>query len=66
MLLYAELSRNGRKSFARSNRLLSRVDIEMKRPAPKDSIEPNRISLVVGRVLKKAIEKGEHVSFEKF
>ncbi len=45
---------------------ITRVDIEMQRPAPKDSISPNRISLVVGRVLKRAIEKGEHVSFEKF
>lgn len=42
-----------------------REDIEMQRPAPEGSIPPNSINLVLGRVVRKAIREGEHVSFDK-
>jgi N-acetylneuraminate synthase len=44
---------------------ITRRDIEMQRPAPEGSIQPNSVSLAIGRTIKQHIDKGEHISFEK-
>jgi N-acetylneuraminate synthase len=46
--------------------VISRNDISILRPAPKNSIPPNLLSEIIGRTLIKTVSKNQLVSFEDF
>ena len=45
--------------------IITRSNVEMQRPAPMGSISPNNMSLILGRTVKKHINEGEAVTFDK-
>ncbi len=43
---------------------IKKEDIEFQRPCPKNAFTPNEVSLVVGKKIKKDLNKGQHLSKE--
>jgi N-acetylneuraminate synthase len=43
---------------------LTAEDLEALRPIPSDGIEPYRLGELVGKILRRALDKGAHITWE--
>lgn len=45
---------------------ITRNDIEFQRPCPKDAISPNDVNLILGAMVNRTIDEGEHLRIKDF